>query len=210
MATGPVNYDGLADQLFELPPCNGIKGSDSVRDFVTTHRHKIFRLQCPTGASLRIAGLEDTMYRDDDYEVKSWGAFYLPDKVNMQVFGVVAGTSCPYDQLVLMTCEDEKVYAYDGEELHVVASSWNKLCEEGIEYPASEKYYDGEAFKHMTEEDWEKEWKSPLGQMLEEKHDKLVAEMVSEFLEDLNLARQKRVHSVGLQRQLRSAPGVAC
>uniref|UniRef100_A0A3Q3K0N1 Uncharacterized protein n=1 Tax=Monopterus albus TaxID=43700 RepID=A0A3Q3K0N1_MONAL len=152
--------------------------------FVTTHRHKIFRLRCPTGARLRIAGLEDTMYRDDDYEVKSWGAFYLPDEVKMQVFGVVEGTSCPYDQLVLMTCEDEKVYAYDGEELHVVASSWNKLCEEGIEYPASETYYDGEAFKHM--------WKSPLGQMFEEEHDKLVAEKKSEFLENLNLARQKR------------------
>uniref|UniRef100_A0A3Q3QTE3 Uncharacterized protein n=1 Tax=Monopterus albus TaxID=43700 RepID=A0A3Q3QTE3_MONAL len=173
-----------------LLPCDAVKGLDS--DFVTTHRHKIFRLRCPTGARLRIAGLEDTMYRDDDYEVKSWGAFYLPDEVKMQVFGVVEGTSCPYDQLVLMTCEDGRVYAFDGEELHAVASSWNELCKEGLGYPGSETYYDGEAFKHMTEEDWEEEWKSPLGQMLEEKHDKLVAESLPELLEHLELARRKR------------------
>uniref|UniRef100_A0A3Q3IE62 Uncharacterized protein n=1 Tax=Monopterus albus TaxID=43700 RepID=A0A3Q3IE62_MONAL len=145
---------------------------DSVPDFVTTHRHKILPLQSPPGARLRIAGLEDTIYRDDDYEVKSWGAFYLPDIVNMQVFGVVEGISCPCDQLILMTCEDKKVYAYDGDELHVVASSTQQLQDEGIEYPASETYYDGEAFRHM--------------------YDKLVAKIKPKFLENLRITRQKR------------------
>ncbi|AWP04897.1 Hypothetical protein SMAX5B_016246 [Scophthalmus maximus] len=45
----------------------------------------------------------------------------------MQVFGVVEGTSCPYGQLVLMTCEDKRLYSYDGEELHVVALSLDQL-----------------------------------------------------------------------------------
>ncbi|KAA8586156.1 hypothetical protein FQN60_007725, partial [Etheostoma spectabile] len=73
----------------------------------------------------------------------------------MQVLGVVEGTSCPCEQLVLMTCEDRRVYAYDGEgeELHLVASSLDQLRLEGIEYPASKTYYDGEAFKDMVSSD---------------------------------------------------------
>nr|XP_020444745.1 uncharacterized protein LOC109953611 isoform X2 [Monopterus albus]XP_020444746.1 uncharacterized protein LOC109953611 isoform X2 [Monopterus albus] len=200
--------DWSADQL--LPPCNEIKGPDSVPDFVTTHRHKILPLQSPPGARLRIAGLEDTIYRDDDYEVKSWGAFYLPDIVNMQVFGVVEGISCPCDQLILMTCEDKKVYAYDGDELHVVASSTQQLQDEGIEYPASETYYDGEAFRHMTEEDWEEVGKSPVRQRMEEEYDKLVAKIKPKFLENLRITRQKRSNCPGSQWRLGSAPGVVC
>lgn len=104
----------------------------------------------PAGAMLRIAGLEDTMYRGKHDEVNGWGKFYLPKIVNMQVIGVVEGTSCPCDELVLMTCEDKKLYAYDGEELHLVASSFQQLRDKDIEYPASKSYYNGEAFKDMV------------------------------------------------------------
>ena len=90
------------------------------------------------------------MYRDQADEVNGWGKFYLPEIVKMQVVGVVTGTSCPCDQLVMMTCENKKVYAYNGEELHLVALSLEQLRDKGIEYPASKRYYDGEAFKDMV------------------------------------------------------------
>ncbi|KAG7999422.1 hypothetical protein GBF38_000527, partial [Nibea albiflora] len=103
----------------------------------------------------------------------------------MQVIGVVEETLCPCDELVLMTCEDRKVYSYDGEELHVVAASLEELCYEGIEYPASKSYYKGEAFKAMTDEDWDKVKKGDVGRRLDEAHHELVMTGKSKFLEDL-------------------------
>lgn len=107
-------------------------------------------LKKPSGADLWIEELENTKYNGDDDEVNAWGKFYLPEIVKMQVIGVVKGTSCPCDELVLMTCEDKKLYGYDGEELHLVASSFLELCDKTIEYPASKRYYNGEAFKDMV------------------------------------------------------------
>uniref|UniRef100_A0A3B4FZB5 Uncharacterized protein n=1 Tax=Pundamilia nyererei TaxID=303518 RepID=A0A3B4FZB5_9CICH len=66
------------------------------------------------------------------------------------VIGVVEGISFPCEQLVLMTCGDQQVYAYDEEELHLVASSMMQLHDEGMEYPGSTVYYRGEAFKDMV------------------------------------------------------------
>ena len=116
--------------------------------FVSTYRHKILPLENPAGATLRIGGLEDTIYRDAHAKVNGWGKFYLPSLVHMQVMGVLEGTSYPCEQLVLMTCEDKKVYAYDGEELHLVAPSVKELKD--FEYPASKSYYKGEACKHVV------------------------------------------------------------
>uniref|UniRef100_A0A3B5ACC6 Uncharacterized protein n=1 Tax=Stegastes partitus TaxID=144197 RepID=A0A3B5ACC6_9TELE len=114
--------------------------------FVSTHKHKEFALKKPAGAVVRIAELEDTIYCEDQDVVNGWGKFYLPETVTMQVVGVVEGTPYPCDQLVLMACDDNRFYAYDGEELHLVASS---LESDGIEFPASKSFYKGEAFKDM-------------------------------------------------------------
>ncbi|XP_029976261.1 uncharacterized protein LOC115409292 isoform X2 [Salarias fasciatus] len=148
-------------------------------------------LMSPAGATLTIGGVEDTIYRDKPGEVNGWGKFYLEDEVNMQVIGVVEGTYCPYD-LVLMTCEDKKIYAYDGEELHLVAPGLKQLRDEGIEYPASKSYYNGEAFKNMTEEDWDKVRKGPVGRRLDEEHRKVVTANKSRFIQSLKNSRMKR------------------
>ena len=121
-----------------------------VSNFVLEHQGKSLNLKNPAGASWKVGGVDDTVYKGEHSKVDEWGKFYLPDEVNMQVVGVVTGKSCPCDQLVLMTCEGRKIYAYDGEELHVVASSLEQLAKMGIEYPAKESYYNGEAFKHMV------------------------------------------------------------
>ena len=103
-------------------------------------RDKTVELKEPAGARWKKGSLEDTIYSGEPDVVDEWGEFYLPEIVRMKVEGVVEGTSCPSDQLVLMTCEDGKLFAYDGAELHLVASSMKKLCEEGISYPGSKRY----------------------------------------------------------------------
>ncbi|KAG7245178.1 hypothetical protein INR49_023744 [Caranx melampygus] len=145
-----------------------------VLNHVLGQKDTIIMLKNPAGAVLKVAGLEHTMYREKPDEVNGWGKFYLPDEVKMEVLGVVGGTSCPCEQLVVMTCEDKKVYAYDGEVLHLVASGLKQLFDQGIKYPAFTNFYRGEAFKNMTQEDWEKVKKGPVGRKLEEDHQKLV------------------------------------
>ncbi|KAK1880122.1 hypothetical protein KUDE01_025651 [Dissostichus eleginoides] len=170
-----------------FPQKNGKTGPDylkGVLDYVSKeNRHKIFGFKKPAGATLKIGPLEDTIYSGEPKVVNGWGKFYLPEIVSMQVVGVVEGTSCPWDQLVLMICEDEKLYAYDGVELHLVASSLKQLLEKGISYPASKTYYKGEAFKDMT--NWEQVRNRPTGRRLEQEHLKLVTKNKATFMENL-------------------------
>ncbi|XP_034747990.1 uncharacterized protein LOC117956823 [Etheostoma cragini] len=196
---GPVKdsrSEGPKFVLLNFPSCNGKKGADYltwVSDFVTKNRNETVNLTNPAGATWKIGNLDDTIYSGADDEVNGWNNFYLPEPVNMQVIGVVEGTSCPCEQLVLMTCEDRHVYAYDGEgeELHVVASSLNQLHHAGMEYPASKTYYDGEAFKDMTEEDWAEVRKGPVGKKLDHEHHELVMSNKSSFLDNLNFTTNK-------------------
>ncbi|KAL4008966.1 hypothetical protein ACER0C_002818 [Sarotherodon galilaeus] len=172
----------------ELKKCEeaeGVKYLKMVSSLVSKYKDVEANLENPAGAMLKIAGLEDTMYRGKHDELNDWGRFYLPKIVKMQVIGVVEGTSCPCDELVLMTCEDKKLYAYDGEELHLVASSFQELLDKGIEYPASKSYYNGEAFKDMTEKDWRAVKMGGVGRKLEGEHQKLVKETKSAFLKSL-------------------------
>uniref|UniRef100_A0A8D0AMA6 Uncharacterized protein n=1 Tax=Sander lucioperca TaxID=283035 RepID=A0A8D0AMA6_SANLU len=159
--------------------------------FVSNNRHKTITLKNPAGARLKIGGLEDTVFKGNDGILNGWGKFYLPKIVNMKVVGVVEGTSYLCDQLVLMTCEDRKLYAFDGEEeeLHMVAESLEKLGEKGLKYPASQSYYKGEAFKDMTEKDWDKVRSGKVGKQLDEEHRKLVASKKPKLLENLKSAK---------------------
>ncbi|GAA6231827.1 uncharacterized protein LOC108900372 [Lates japonicus] len=150
MATGILS-DASQLVMPDLQECNIAPGTEylkQVSQFVSRRRHQLVKLKKPVGATLTIAQLEDTIYRDEDDE-------------------------------------DKKMYAYDGEELHVVASSLEHLDDKGIEYPASKSYYNGEAFKDMREEDWEEVRRGPVGRRLEKEHQKLVAEHKSAFLECL-------------------------
>ncbi|XP_073318907.1 uncharacterized protein [Pagrus major] len=195
MSDGPVILPGQQFVLYLFLQCNGKTGPDyltSVSDLVSKFKGETSVLKNPAGATLKLAGLDDTIYKNKDKVVNGWGKFYLPEVVSMQVVGVVEGTSCPCDQLILMTCEDEKIYAYDGEELHVVASSLKQLCDKGIEYPASKTYYKGEAFKDMTEKEWGKVRSSPVGKRLDTEHHDLVMAHKSKFLENLHFIDSAR------------------
>uniref|UniRef100_A0A3Q0QQH9 Uncharacterized protein n=1 Tax=Amphilophus citrinellus TaxID=61819 RepID=A0A3Q0QQH9_AMPCI len=115
------------------------------------NKNKLLPLNKPAGAQLKMAAFEDTTYRDDPDELNRWGKFYLPKSVTMQVIGVVEGILSRFEEIVLMICgENQHVYAYDEEELHLVASSMKELCDVGIEYPGTTTYYKGQAFKDMV------------------------------------------------------------
>ncbi|XP_059205658.1 uncharacterized protein LOC131984737 isoform X2 [Centropristis striata] len=151
MENGPVKCWSAVYQLF--PQCNGKKGADLLKyvsSFVSEKRHESFLLKSPAGASLKIGDLDDTIYRGDKGKFDAWGRFYLPKMVSMQVIGVVEGASYLCEQLVLMTCEDKSVYGYDGEKLHLVASSLKQLIDEGIQYPADQSYYLGQTYRDMV------------------------------------------------------------
>ncbi|CAI5690142.1 unnamed protein product [Oreochromis niloticus] len=166
-----------------------------VSQIVSANKGECFPLKKPAGVTLRKAGLEDTVYKDNFLVVNGWGKFYLPKVVTMQVITVVEGISFPCEQLVLMTCEDQQVYAYDEEELHLVASSMKQLRDEGMEYPGSTVYYRGEAFKDMPRENRADTSKSYLGKMLDEEYKKLVAERKSSILEYLKHSRKQKLES---------------
>uniref|UniRef100_A0A096LRS8 US22 family protein n=2 Tax=Poecilia formosa TaxID=48698 RepID=A0A096LRS8_POEFO len=178
MAEGKQPLCEIQDSKQVMDP----KGSNA-EDFMSSKRGESVFLPRPDGAVLTIGPLEDTEYKDRPTVVNGWGKFYLPNITKMKVIGYVEGTSYPCDQLVLMTCEEKKVYGFDGEELHLVAFSLDQMFTKGIADPALQSYYYGEAFKDMSEEDWEEVKQSPVGKMLNEEHRQLVVSHKSAFLE---------------------------
>lgn len=119
-------------------------------NIVSTKKHQTYKLNSPAGATWTVGDLDDTIYKDDYDTLYAWGNFYLKKEVDMTVLGVVEGSPFPGEQLVLMTCEDRNIYAYDGDELHLVAPNLEQLSKEGIKFPPSVSYYYGEAFKDMV------------------------------------------------------------
>ncbi|XP_029023810.1 uncharacterized protein LOC114866244 isoform X2 [Betta splendens] len=164
----------------------------SVSNYVSTNKGQRVSLKKPSGAKMRIEDVNGTVYREDEDKMYAWGNFFLPDPVHMQVFAVVENASCLDEQPILMTCKDKQVYAYNDECLHLVAKDLEELLEEGLRWPAYEKYYEGDAFKHMTEQDWAKEMQSPLGKKLDEEHRELVESFEPRIMEILRNTRSKQ------------------
>lgn len=117
---------------------------------VSTNKGKTYKLKSPAGATWSVGDLSNTIYKDDDDMVYEWENFYLDEEVSMQVLGVVEGVAIPGDQLVLMTCEDRKVYVYGDSELFLVAPSLEHLCKLGIDDSEAVTYDRGDAFKDMV------------------------------------------------------------
>ncbi|KAM9738229.1 uncharacterized protein ACNS7B_013647 isoform 2-T3 [Menidia menidia] len=190
--------DSSRTDMSDFPKCNGIRGLEYlewVSNIVSQLRKETFTLPRPAGATLTVGPVEDSVYGDDPGTLNGCGKFFLPSPVKMQAVGFVVGTPFPCEQLLVMTGEDKAVYAFDGDELHLVASSLNELCSQGIIYPASKSYYRGEAFKDMTNEDWDKVRQGPVGQKLAQEHHKLVSSHKSRLLANLKIsAEKKRCH----------------
>uniref|UniRef100_A0A3P8ZBK5 Uncharacterized protein n=1 Tax=Esox lucius TaxID=8010 RepID=A0A3P8ZBK5_ESOLU len=123
-----------------------------VTETVSKHCNASIPLRKPEGSEWKIGGQDVTCYSEDDGTVKEWGIFYLPEIVKMEILGAVENLPFPTEcgQLVIMLCEDRHVYAYDGEEMHLVASSLKDLFDSGLQYPGFSIYYRGECFKDMV------------------------------------------------------------
>ncbi|KAF7664687.1 hypothetical protein LDENG_00168540 [Lucifuga dentata] len=121
-----------------------------VSEFVQSHEDEEVPLK-PHGAIWTIS--EQTEPICSEKELEQLGQFYLPDEVTMVVMGKLRNIP-GHREVVLMTCEDRQLYAYDGEELHLMGNI-TQLRKRGIEYPGSKRFYRGEAFKDVTEEEWE-------------------------------------------------------
>uniref|UniRef100_A0A3B1IL56 Uncharacterized protein n=1 Tax=Astyanax mexicanus TaxID=7994 RepID=A0A3B1IL56_ASTMX len=102
----------------------------------------------------RVGSLEDTSYKNNTDILQEWEQFYLEQQKKMVVIGVLENFPCGEDsaELVLMVCEDERVFAYEDEHLHLVASSLEVLFESGVQFPSSEYYYRGQSFEKMVKQ----------------------------------------------------------
>ncbi|XP_078146615.1 uncharacterized protein LOC144542903 isoform X2 [Centroberyx gerrardi] len=176
-----------------VPPvfqkCYEAKGENYLRQVsaaVSKHQNEKVSLKKPSDSKWTIGQLADTIYKGNDAQVEEWGNFYLPNTVNMVVVGAVENSPCQCGQLVLMTCVDKHLYAYDGEELHVVASSLKEFIELGFEYPGFKSFWRGESFKDMSEDDWAEVRKGAVGKKLDQEHLDLVTAEKSTFMNCLD------------------------
>ncbi|XP_071395737.1 NACHT, LRR and PYD domains-containing protein 3-like isoform X2 [Centroberyx affinis] len=188
----------------DFQKCNKKKGENYLRqvsDAVSKHRHMKVPLKKPFGSKWTIGQLADTICKGNDAIVKEWANFYLPNTVNMVVVGAVENSSCQCGQFVLMTCQDKNVYAYDGEELHVVASSLKQLEKLGFEYPGSKSFWRGQPFKNMSEDNWAEVRKGAVGKRLDQEHLDLVRAKKSTFKDSRVHRQRKKVPSVQSARE---------
>lgn len=103
----------------------------------------------PKGYSVRVCGQDDTVYSGNEDQLEAWKDFYLPERMEMVVIGAVDDFPCDAFglQLVLLLCEDGKVYAYEDEVLHLVARNVKELLDNGLTFPGLESYKQGECFE---------------------------------------------------------------
>ncbi|XP_062394008.1 uncharacterized protein LOC134082353 isoform X2 [Sardina pilchardus] len=136
---------------------------------------------------LRRGTFEDTIYGDDKSMLEDWEECYLPEHMRMLVLGEVHHNSWDSEDtdLVLMKCEDGKIYAYDDEHLHLVAKCLESLFSEGITFPSTTVYYYGQSFEDMTEEELEEVNASEEMRQAKEHHKLQAAKWGSELKEVL-------------------------
>ncbi|QCQ67852.1 US22 protein [European chub iridovirus] len=149
--------------------CYGKTGqafSDAVDEYVEKHRHTWVDLK--SNAKWQICTYMDVIYDDDDLTLRGWNKFYLDgNATNMRVIGIAKrlikkvwmheNISLNNDDAVLMVCcNDRKVYMYDGKALHMIASSLRQLHYKGIEYPSTKSYSFGYPLRNATEKNWDK------------------------------------------------------
>uniref|UniRef100_A0A4W5JVW3 Uncharacterized protein n=1 Tax=Hucho hucho TaxID=62062 RepID=A0A4W5JVW3_9TELE len=117
-----------------------------IEKLVSKYRNEKVTLKEPKSYKLRIGGLEDTNYSEDNELVEVWKNLYLPKTLEMVVIGALDDFPCSVAewQLVLLYCEDGNVYAYEFEVLHLVAKSLKDLFESGAKFPGWSTFKVGE------------------------------------------------------------------
>ncbi|XP_058865073.1 uncharacterized protein LOC117434218 [Acipenser ruthenus] len=129
---------------------------DNVSQLVNRYRPHTVLLNEPEGYTLRIGGLNDTIYAEMEDELEAWEKFYLPERVEMRVIGAIDNfpSLAVGLQLIILAGRDGKIYAYENEVLHQAAGSLQDLFKTGIEFPGTKVYNYGERFAPMTEDEY--------------------------------------------------------
>ncbi|KAL7826767.1 hypothetical protein AOLI_G00319760 [Acnodon oligacanthus] len=95
-------------------------------------------------------------------------------------------------ELVLLVCEDGKVFAYEDERLHLVANNLKELFECGVQFPGAKYYYRGQSFEDMTDDDWDKVKKSEAVISSTKEHQDMLQCMKTSYLRNLEIIKQRQ------------------
>ncbi|XP_054833570.1 uncharacterized protein LOC129328491 isoform X2 [Eublepharis macularius] len=136
---------------------------DVISKFVETHKDEEITFTVKQRFKLRICGLDGTFYARNQHMMGYWQNLYLPTPTKMAVFGIVEDVPClaPAQQLVILVAEDEKVYAYEEEEMHKVGDSVREFLNEGLRlFRQSVSYQCGDGVELGSEDELETDQKS--------------------------------------------------
>lgn len=125
----------------------------SVEEVVKKYGDKKLSLNMQEGSQmLRFGNLDNTVYAGEHEELNDWKWSYLPESMEMVVIGAIDDFSfCEAEcsQLVVLVCEDRKVYAYEDERLHLFANTLKDMFDFQIKLP-SETIHRGKCFADVV------------------------------------------------------------
>ncbi|XP_051991478.1 uncharacterized protein LOC127650220 [Xyrauchen texanus] len=179
-----------------------------IAEFVERKYNSTVPLVKPKNCTLRICGQHGTVYAGDEEQLEAWKDYYLPERMEMEVIGAIDNFPCDAFglQLVLLLCEDGKVYAYEDEVLHLVAMSLKDLFQCGMVFPGKETFKLGECFEEPTEEEYNEMVECDDIKAMKESHQKFRESMESELLKTMNDIKQNR--NVNLDVYLQTSVGL--
>ncbi|XP_057183040.1 uncharacterized protein LOC130549748 [Triplophysa rosa] len=174
-----------------------------ITDFVKQNCNSLIPLEKPKNTAFRICGQDGTVYTGNEEQLEAWKDFYLPERMEMEVIGAIDYFPCDAFglQLVLLFCEDGKIYAYEDEVLHLVAMNLGDLLQSGMVFPGIETFKLGECFEEPTEEEYSEMMESEEIKAIRESHQTFRETMELELLNTLNEIKQSRNDPLDVQKQ---------
>ncbi|XP_053087424.1 uncharacterized protein LOC113524029 isoform X3 [Pangasianodon hypophthalmus] len=164
-----------------------------IREVVLIHCQSQIAIKNMEKCNFRVGSLKDTSYEDEPDILEEWEQYYLRENMKMEVIGVFEEFPCNslYAELVLMVCEDGKVFAYEDEQMHLVAKSLKELFDYGLQFPGIEQYYRGQSFEDMTDAEWDRVKKSTKEVAVKKQHQDMLEHMEESYLIDLAIIKQR-------------------
>ncbi|XP_073714544.1 uncharacterized protein [Misgurnus anguillicaudatus] len=173
----------------------------AVASFVKCNCSSTIPLVKPNNCSLRICGLDGTVYAGNEEQLEAWKDLYLPERMEMEVIGAIDYFPCDAFglQLVLLLCEDGKVYAYEDEVLHLVAMNLKELLQDGMVFPGCETFNLGE-YLELTEEEHNEMMETEEIKAIRAEHQKFRESLELELLENLNEIKERQNDPLDVQK----------
>ncbi|XP_059411145.1 uncharacterized protein LOC132144598 [Carassius carassius] len=162
--------------------------------FVKHHCNSTVPLVKPRSCTLRICGLEETVYEGDEEQLEAWKYYYLPERMEMEVIGAIDDFPCDAFglQLVLLLGEDGRVFACEDELLHLVARNLRDLLQNEMAFPGIETFKLGECFEEPTEEEYLEMMESVDVKEMKKQHMKFRESLELDLLNTMNEITQSR------------------